>query len=116
MLIQKLPVGKYVSINTLFWGAVVTLTAACTNYVGLITARFLLGIAEATISPAFLFITSMWYTREEIPTRVGIWFSGNAIGGIFASFIAYGVGHIERPLSPWQWLFIVYEYLFRSSL
>ncbi|GAD91572.1 conserved hypothetical protein [Paecilomyces variotii No. 5] len=107
VLIQKLPVGKYVSINTLFWGSVVALTATCNNFGGLLTVRFLLGVAEATISPAFLFITSMWYTREEIPTRVGIWFSGNSIGGILASIISYGVGHIERPFSPWRWLYII---------
>ncbi|OJJ35937.1 hypothetical protein ASPWEDRAFT_134459 [Aspergillus wentii DTO 134E9] len=106
-LIQRLPVGKYVGINTLFWGAVVALTAACRNYGGLITVRFLLGVAEATISPAFVYVTSMWYTREEIPTRTGFWFAGNALGGVFASFIAYGLGHVTHPLAPWMWLFIV---------
>ncbi|KAF9636409.1 Major facilitator superfamily [Lasiodiplodia theobromae] len=107
ILIQRLPIGKYVAINTFFWGTVVALTAACTNYGGLITVRFLLGVAEATISPAFLYITSSWFTRSEIPTRVGIWFAGNSLGGVFASFIAYGIGHISHPLEPWQWLFIV---------
>ncbi|KAF2162876.1 hypothetical protein M409DRAFT_68849 [Zasmidium cellare ATCC 36951] len=107
ILIQRLPVGKYVAANTFFWGAVVALTAACTNYGGLITVRFLLGVAEATISPAFLYITSMWYTRSEVPTRVGIWFAGNSLGGVFTSFLAYGLGHVKHPLEPWQWLFIV---------
>lgn len=41
------------------------------------TVRFLLGVAEATITPAFMFITSTWYTRDEIPIRTGIWFAGN---------------------------------------
>ena len=82
-------------------------TAACSNYGGLITVRFLLGVAEATISPAFVYMTSMWYTRSEIPFRTGIWFSGNSLGGVFASFIAYGLGHVTHPLQPWQWLFIV---------
>lgn len=112
-LIQRLPVGKYVGINTLFWGAVVALTAACRNYGGLITVRFLLGVAEATISPAFVYVTSMWYTREEIPTRTGFWFAGNALGGVFASFIAYGLGHVTHPLAPWMWLFIVCCFDFR---
>ncbi|EME45189.1 hypothetical protein DOTSEDRAFT_170446 [Dothistroma septosporum NZE10] len=107
ILIQRLPVGKYVSANTFFWGAVVALTAACTNFSGLITVRFLLGVAEATISPAFLYITSMWYTRSEVPTRVGIWFAGNSLGGLITSFLAYGLGHVERPLQPWQWMFIM---------
>lgn len=107
IFIQRLPVAKYVSINTFFWGVVVAATAGCVNYGGLLTVRFLLGVAEATISPAFLYITSMWYTRSEIPTRVGIWFAGNSLGGVVSSFIAYGLGHVERPLEPWQWMFIV---------
>lgn len=77
LLIARLPIAKYLTANTLFWGAVVALTAACTNFGGLMTVRFLLGVAEATITPAFMFITSTWYTRDEIPTRTGMWFAGN---------------------------------------
>lgn len=93
--------------NTLFWGAIVALTAACTSYGGLLTVRFLLGVAEATITPAFMFITSTWYTRDEIPTRTGIWFSGNSIGGLVASLLAFGIGHIEGGIGPWRWMFII---------
>lgn len=107
LLIQKLPVGRYISLNTLLWGLVVALTAACTDFGGLMAVRFLLGVAEATITPAFVYVTAMWYTRSEIPVRTGAWFAGNSAGGLVTSVIAYGVGHIERPLSPWQWLFIV---------
>lgn len=77
LLIARLPTAKYLAANTLFWGAVVALTAACTNFGGLMAVRFLLGAAEATITPAFMFITSTWYTRDEIPTRTGMWFAGN---------------------------------------
>ncbi|OKL64364.1 hypothetical protein UA08_01087 [Talaromyces atroroseus] len=107
ILIARLPVAKYLAITTFFWGAFVALTAACVNYGGLLTVRFLLGVAEATITPAFMFITSTWYTRDEIPIRTGIWFSGNSIGGLVASLLAYGVGHIEHPLRPWMWMFII---------
>jgi MFS family permease len=79
LLIARLPAAKYLTANTLFWGAVVALTAACTNFGGLMTVRILLGVAEATITPAFMFITSTWYTRDEIPTRTGLWFAGNVI-------------------------------------
>ncbi|EEH09317.1 allantoate permease [Histoplasma capsulatum G186AR] len=106
ILIQQLPVGKYVSANTFFWGAVVALTAACSNFGGLMGVRFLLGVAEATISPAFVFVTSMWWTREEIPARCGVWFAGNSLGGLLSNFVAFGIGHIKRPLAAWQWLFI----------
>ncbi|OTB00748.1 hypothetical protein M426DRAFT_323993 [Hypoxylon sp. CI-4A] len=107
LLIARLPIAKYLAINTFIWGAVVALTAACSNYGGLITVRFFLGIAEATISPALMFITSTWYTRDEIPTRTGIWFAGNSVGGIVSSLLAYGIGHITDSISPWRWMFII---------
>ncbi|KAL4911214.1 hypothetical protein BDW74DRAFT_172681 [Aspergillus multicolor] len=106
-LIPRVPVAKYLAADTIFWGTVVALTAACVNYGGLLVVRFLLGVAEATITPAFMFITTTWYTRDEIPVRTGIWFSGNSFGGLIASLLAYGVGHIEQPLRPWMWLFII---------
>ncbi|KAF1962405.1 MFS general substrate transporter [Byssothecium circinans] len=107
LLIARLPVAKYVTANTLFWGAVVALTAACTNYGGLITVRFLLGVAESTTSPALMFITTTWYTRDEVPTRTGIWFAGNSVGGIVASLLAYGIGHIQDHVHPWRWMYII---------
>lgn len=107
LLITRLPPAKYLAANTLFWGAVVGLTAACTNFGGLMAVRFLLGMAEATITPGFMFLTSTWYTRDEMPTRVGIWFAGNALGGLVASLLAYGVGHIVDDIHPWRWMYII---------
>lgn len=107
LLIARLPVAKYLSANTVFWGTVVAMTAACTNFGGLVTVRVLLGVAEATITPAFMFLTSTWYTRDEMPTRIGIWFAGNSIGGLLSSLIAFGIGHIDDHVGPWRWMFIV---------
>ncbi|KAI0844898.1 putative allantoate permease [Daldinia vernicosa] len=107
LLIARLPIGKYLAANTFVWGAVVALTAACSSFGGLITVRFFLGIAEATISPALMFITSTWYTRDEIPVRTGIWFAGNSVGGIISSLLAYGIGHISDNIHPWRWMFII---------
>lgn len=109
MLIARVPVARYLSVNALFWGAVVACTAACTSFGGLMTVRFLLGVAEATITPAFMFLTSSWYTRDEIPVRTGLWFAGNSIGGLVASLFAFGVGHISDsdPVGPWRWMYII---------
>jgi MFS family permease len=63
ILIQRLRVSKYLTVVTFLWGAVVAVTAACSSFGGLATCRFLLGVAEATISPAFVYITSMWYVN-----------------------------------------------------
>jgi MFS family permease len=42
-----------------------------------------------------------------VPLRTGIWFAGNSVGGIVASLIAYGIGHITDHVGPWRWLFII---------
>jgi hypothetical protein len=34
----------------------VAATAGCSNFSGLMTVRFLLGVAEATISPSFVYL------------------------------------------------------------
>ncbi|KAF5673962.1 hypothetical protein FDENT_10146, partial [Fusarium denticulatum] len=107
VLVARLPTGKYLTVNTLFWGLVVALTAACHNFGGLLVTRFLLGVAEATITPGFMFLTSTWYTRDEMPTRVGIWFSGNSVGGLMASLLAFAVGHVNGALiRSWRWMYI----------
>ncbi|TVY89108.1 putative deaminase, partial [Lachnellula willkommii] len=84
VLIQRLPIGKYISGVTLLWGIIVASTAACSSFGGLAT------------------------TRDEIPTRTGIWFAGNSSGGFIASLLAYGIGQIDHPLHPWQWMFIIF--------
>ncbi|XEU99624.1 hypothetical protein FSHL1_004911 [Fusarium sambucinum] len=108
ILVASLPIGKYLTVNTIFWGLVVAFTAACQNFGGLLLMRFFLGIAEATITPGFMFLTSSWYTRDEMPTRVGIWFSGNSVGGLVASLLAFGVGHIDSTtIRPWRWMYVI---------
>ncbi|KAF3400167.1 hypothetical protein F1880_008476 [Penicillium rolfsii] len=108
VLIQRFPVGKYVASITFIWGVIVAVTAASTNFAGLATCRFLIGMAEATISPAFILITSTWYTRSEVSLRISIWSSGSSIGSIVASLCAYGIGQITHPLRAWQWLYIIF--------
>lgn len=107
ILIARLPTAKYLTVNTLFWGIVVALTAVCSNFGGLMTVRFLLGVAEATITPGFMFLTSTWYTRDEMPTRLGIWFAGNSVGGLVSSLMAFGIGHIDDHVRPWRWMYII---------
>ena len=54
LLLQKLPVAKYLAVNVFCWGAVIACSAAATNFAGLMTVRFLLGIFEACVQPAFI--------------------------------------------------------------
>jgi len=107
ILIQKLPIGKYLSASVTAWGVLVACSAACTSFAGLAATRFLLGALEATSVPSFVYLVSQWYTRDEAPLRTGTWFVGTDIGAIFAALIIYGLGHSNHSLEPWRWMFIV---------
>ncbi|KAL4869537.1 hypothetical protein BDV12DRAFT_167572 [Aspergillus spectabilis] len=64
--------------------------------------RFFLGATEASISPGFSLITSLWYRSSEQPLRHGIWFCGNSISLIFGNLIAVGIWQIDSGIKPWQ--------------
>jgi MFS transporter, ACS family, allantoate permease len=59
-LLRRLPLGKYSSANIALWGIVLTCHCAASSYAGLMTVRFFLGAFEATVTPAFVILTSVW--------------------------------------------------------
>lgn len=111
-LLQVFPLAKYVSVNVTLWGVILASFAACKSYGSLLAVRFLLGVAEAAIVPAWVVFTSQWYRKEEQAFRVGIWFSmcgwAQLLGGCFAYGVATHVGgDVHASLKGWQVIFLV---------
>jgi MFS family permease len=79
-LLTKVPLGSYIGGTLFAWGGVVCCMAACRNFAGLATVRFLLGVFEAGILPALLLVNSLWYTRREQPLRTALWY--NTFAGV----------------------------------
>lgn len=105
-LIQRLPIGKFLAFNIGAWGAVLACTAACTNFAGLVTVRTLLGIFECVCQPAFVFLSTMWYTREEQALVIGSFYSMNGFQQCVGGLIAYGIAHAQHAkIKNWQLLF-----------
>ncbi|EGN95575.1 hypothetical protein SERLA73DRAFT_186666 [Serpula lacrymans var. lacrymans S7.3] len=108
LALQRFPVGKWMSINIFLWAVILLCHAACTSFGGLFAVRFLLGVCEGAITPGFMIVTSMFYTREEQTRRVGYWFLMNGIAVIVLGFLSFGVLHIDTgKFLPWQWLMII---------
>ncbi|KAG6868696.1 hypothetical protein C0993_011926 [Termitomyces sp. T159_Od127] len=108
LALQKLPVAKWMSINIFIWAIALMAHAACKSFGGLFAVRFILGMCEGAITPGFLIVTSMFYTREEQSKRVGYWFLMNGAAVIFLGLIAFGLIHIHNDnLHAWQWLMII---------
>ena len=111
-LLQRLPLAKYTGLNVIFWGAILSCTVACTNFGGIATVRFLLGMLEASVTPGFVLITSQWYTKKEQGFRTSIWFSfngfANVLGGLIAYWVAKGSLGNREAIASWKILFLVW--------
>jgi MFS family permease len=83
-------------------------TPACTSFAGIATNRFLLGLTEATVNPAFVMIMSIWYTNKEQPLRLEAYYCTNGIATMFGGLMGYAVGHINSGLERWQYVFIIF--------
>ncbi|KAJ7905839.1 major facilitator superfamily domain-containing protein [Mycena olivaceomarginata] len=97
LALQRFPVGKWMAINIFVWAIALMAHAACKSFGALFAVRFILGLCEGAITPGFMIVTSMFYTREE---QV---FLMNGFAVIFLGFVAFGTPNFM----PWQWLMII---------
>lgn len=62
------------------WGILLMAQATANNFATIAALRVLSGAFEAIADPAFMMITSMYYTRAEQPSRIAAWYAWNGIG------------------------------------
>ncbi|KAL4738514.1 major facilitator superfamily domain-containing protein [Aspergillus similis] len=106
--LQRFPVGKWLAGNLIVWGCIILLHTPCNSFASLFVVRFLLGLAEACIVPAFLIIMSMFFTYGEQAVIMPImWSIGNA-SPITSGLLSYGVLWIETGnFAPWKWFMVI---------
>ncbi|EFX06589.1 major facilitator superfamily transporter allantoate [Grosmannia clavigera kw1407] len=108
-LIVRFPIGRFVGCATILWGGVLMTMAASRSFASLMVIRAILGCLESCINPAFIVISSQWWTREEQPLRITFWYLGNSIGQVFGGLLGYGIAHIHRTSVPsWGFFFLIF--------
>lgn len=108
IILQRYPIGKILGSMLFVWGTVCMLQAAVFNFAGFFAIRFFLGMLEACISPAFVILTSMLWTREEQALRTSFWLSTNGVSSILGALLAYGSGHADNLAVPnWKLIYLV---------
>ncbi|KAL8708412.1 MAG: hypothetical protein Q9220_006702 [cf. Caloplaca sp. 1 TL-2023] len=108
IILQRVPVAKWLGVNVVLWGIATACTAAAHNYVTLLTARIFLGIFEAAIAPCLILISSQWYTKSEAAPRFSIWYAGLGLGQIIGGIVSYAFQQVKHPaFSGWKIMFIV---------
>ncbi|KIW41001.1 uncharacterized protein PV06_06598 [Exophiala oligosperma] len=108
IILQRYPIGKLLGYMLFIWGAVCMLQAAVFNFSGFFAIRFFLGMLEACISPAFVILTSMLWTREEQALRTSFWLSTNGVSSILGALLAYGSGNADGLAVPnWKLIYLI---------
>ncbi|KAJ5901706.1 hypothetical protein N7495_002234 [Penicillium taxi] len=107
LLIQKLPIAKYMGGMILMWSIIVIAHIGAKNYGGILILRFLLGMAEAGVSPCMMVITSMFYRRSEQPLRMAVWLSANGMATMVGALLGFGLGHThDTSIHSWKLIFL----------
>ena len=131
-------IGKpsiYLPVCMALWGLISTLTGVTHNFVGVVFARFFLGICESAFFPVrrhcktfftcsrvlmewqgALFLLSKWYKRSELGLRAAVLACGSLVSSAFGSLIASGIlDGMEGVLghAAWRWYVILF---FRSRV
>ncbi|GFF46871.1 uncharacterized transporter C460.05 [Aspergillus lentulus] len=107
LLIQRLPLAKYMGGAIIIWAGLVIAHIGAKNYAGILVLRFLLGMAEACVSPCLMNFTSMFYKRSEQPLRMSLWMSGNGMATMIGALLSFGLGHSHNTkLHSWQLIFL----------
>ncbi|KAI5866278.1 MFS general substrate transporter [Durotheca rogersii] len=105
LLLQRVAIGKLVGGMLFVWGVVCMLQAAVFNFSGFFAIRFFLGMLEGCISPAWVLLTSMLWTRKEQTLRSSIWLCTNGVSNILGALLAYAAG-VAQGLAVAQWKLI----------
>ncbi|KAL4933251.1 major facilitator superfamily domain-containing protein [Aspergillus undulatus] len=99
----------YLTLLTLLWGIVVTLTGVVQNFGGLCAVRVFLGIFESGFFPGAVWLITQSYIPEETQSRIGLFYTASALAGEFSGLLAFGLAKMDGigGYAGWRWIFII---------
>jgi MFS family permease len=126
LLLKRFKPHVWLSGCMFLFGLVSICQGLVSNYGGLLTTRFFLGVAESGMFPGMLYpfgividisdlflgcfyLISMWYKRSEAQRRYSFFFSSTTLAGAFGGLLASAIGKMSgmRGYAGWRWIFIL---------
>lgn len=109
LLYRVIPAHIYIAICVFSWGLIASLQSVVSNFASLVLLRALLGIGEAAFSPGVPFYLSLFYRRDELAFRTGLFISAAPLATSFASSLAWLItkASADIPIAPWRMLFLL---------
>ncbi|KAL1981611.1 hypothetical protein VTN96DRAFT_2383 [Rasamsonia emersonii] len=109
LMYRLVPAHIYISLCVFSWGLIASLQSLATSFWHLAFLRAFLGVAEAAFGPGVPFYLSLFYKREELAFRTGLFISAAPLATSFASSLAWLIVKLSSngPIAPWRTLFLV---------
>lgn len=90
------------------FGCSTLLVASVTNFAGIMTLRWFLGMSESAFFPLVIYYQTMFYRRGELARRLAIFYAAQSIASAFGGLLAFGVFQIKGgAIASWRYLFVV---------
>lgn len=98
--------GIYICSAMAAWGAISAVQTIVNNFVGIVIARFLIGMVEAAFFPGAILYLSMFYNRKQLAFRIALFYSGSQLGNAFGGLFAIAVLKLDgrMGLEGWRWV------------
>ncbi|KAJ5083477.1 hypothetical protein N7456_012904 [Penicillium angulare] len=108
LLIQFVEAFLLLGIANIAWGICTIMLLFSKGMVLPGILRVLIGATEGLTQINTVFLT-MWYTKDEIAVRTGLWYSFGSLAAAFNGLIAWGIQHnIHSSIfKSWQLLFLI---------
>lgn len=107
-LTKKIGARWWIGGQVMVFGFIAAMQIFIRDRNGFLITRAILGLAEAGFIPGAMFTISTWYTKEEITTRIALFFFGMFGGSAVGPLIGAGLLRLDGKgsLSGWQWIFL----------
>ncbi|KAG6856003.1 hypothetical protein H0H87_008480 [Tephrocybe sp. NHM501043] len=106
---KRLGPDRWIPTQMCLWALVTLFQFFLTGRTSFLLTRALLGFIQGGFIPDLILYLSYFYTKNELPVRLALfWMSSNACS-ILGSFIAFGVLRLRglHGKAGWRWLFLV---------
>ena len=106
---KKLGPDRWIPIQIILWSLAAGGHFFMQNRAGFFACRFFIGLFMGGFIPDSILYISYYYTSSEMPLRLSLFWFTDYISGVIASFIAYGVLHMDNVAGreAWRWLFLI---------
>ncbi|KAI9254053.1 major facilitator superfamily domain-containing protein [Sporodiniella umbellata] len=109
ILLKKFTAKRWLPFLMFLWGSIACLHATVHGYARLLVLRFFLGFFEAGFFPGVIYFLTLFYKKNEMATRIALFWGSTVAAHAFAGVLAYGILQMRGSggMTGWQWLFLI---------